>query len=363
MVKPLTETTGFVPLPDEVEAKPGERPAESSEATVTPVEEKVSTSAPETTAGAVSTDSTLQATDTPAPSQSQNLDLSFLSNVGELLAANPDTSIEEMQGAEGLDQAQRQAQEANQTRVEGLRGLLPDNTSVDTSGWELRTGEVDIAGKKYVPVLASLTNPDPPKNANLVKNKDGSASLNFDRRDIKDLSKVVLTEWVTSQGEDQGRGIIDTILNRVASGRWGNSLKSVVDAPKQFSAVNGGIAFNGKVARGVDDISDSVLSSEKGQMVQAFVTNYLNERANGRESVIGDNLNYANREHSTPNNYKWIDRLDGPKLGAHKHGTTDDLQKFRPGKFGISFTDKPEPRLSVDTAKSRMSVLSSLVAD
>lgn len=46
---------------------------------------------------------------------------------------------------------------------------------------------------------------------------DGTLSLSA--ADVLNLKKVLQTEWVQSAGEPQARGIVDTILNRQASGR------------------------------------------------------------------------------------------------------------------------------------------------
>ncbi|QGM46664.1 tape measure protein [Methylocystis heyeri] len=164
-------------------------------------------------------------------------------------------------------------------------------------------------------------------------------SISLTPKEILDLKKTVLTEWVPGQGDMQGKGIIDTILNRRASGHWGDSVTDVVNARKQFSAINGGIAFNGKVARGVDDIPNSALDTARGRQSSSLVDRWLAERAAGAKSVVGDHLNYANRAASTPNNWAWIDTLKGPKFGEHVHGTTEELQKYRPGEFGVKLAN------------------------
>lgn len=166
--------------------------------------------------------------------------------------------------------------------------------------------------------------------------KQFAKSISLTPREVTDLKKTLMTEWVPKQGDMQGKGIIDTILNRKASGKWGDTIGEVVSARKQFSAINGGIPWTkGRIARGIDDIPDSVLAHGRGKLASDLVDSYLPERAAGASSSVGDHLNYANRAHSTPNNFAWIDKLQGPKFGGHQHGTTADLQRWRPGEFGV----------------------------
>ncbi len=174
--------------------------------------------------------------------------------------------------------------------------------------------------------------------------KSFAKNITLSPKEITDLKKTLFTEWVPKQGDMQGKGIIDTILNRKASGHWGDSVTDVVNARKQFSAIAGGQPWApGKIARSVDDIPDSVLLRGRGKMASDLVNNYLPERAAGLPSSVGDNLNYANRAASTPNNWGWIDALQGPKFGAHQHGTTADLQRFRPGDFGVGLPKETVP--------------------
>jgi tape measure domain-containing protein len=188
-----------------------------------------------------------------------------------------------------------------------------------------------------------LPAPVPPANIPHVGKQIGLTP-----KEVVDLKKTLMTEWVPGQGDMQGKGIIDTILNRKASGHWGNSVTDVVNAKKQFSAINGGQPWaNGRVAHSVDDIPDSVLQGGKGKLSSDLADRWLAERAGGAKSVVGDHLNYANRAASTPNNWAWIDKLNGPKFGAHKHGTTADLERFRPGEFGVNLPGQ-KPKQQVD---------------
>jgi hypothetical protein len=159
-----------------------------------------------------------------------------------------------------------------------------------------------------------------------------NGTLYLSDKDIRDIKKVVQTEWSHKGGEKQAEGIIDTILNRVASGKWGNSVKSVADYPKAFSAINGPYS-NGR--HSVDQYNEKIRAD-----VNNIVDKYLKERAKGAESIVGDNLNYANLKFVSPNNKGWTSMLNGPSFGPdpykHVHGTTPDLEKYRPGAFKVA---------------------------
>ncbi|MAP45535.1 MAG: hypothetical protein CMN62_09805 [Sphingobium sp.] len=160
-------------------------------------------------------------------------------------------------------------------------------------------------------------------------------ALALSETDITNIKKTLQTEWVQSAGDAQAHGIIDTILNRTASGHWGDSVSDVVNAYNQFSDINGPIArADGRNA--VEDIPESQISTRVDQMVD----DYLAERAAGAPSSVGSHLNYANPNYSSPNNLGWINALDGPVLGrgdaVHHHGTVPELDRYRPDDFAVA---------------------------
>ncbi|MGF7155847.1 LysM peptidoglycan-binding domain-containing protein [Novosphingobium gossypii] len=159
-------------------------------------------------------------------------------------------------------------------------------------------------------------------------------ALHLSAQDVTNIKKTLQTEWVQSAGDAQARGIVDTILNRQASGHWGDSVADVVNARNQFSDINGPISRrDGRTS--VDQLPESRISSR----VDTLVDTYLAERAAGTPSSVGDNLNYANPHFSDARNLGWINALEGPVLGrgnaVHHHGTTPDLQSHRPGAFEV----------------------------
>ena len=226
--------------------------------------------------------------------------------------------------------------------------VQPSTTTTGEQTFAAPVGKVDRAALPPVSQIAEglrgTISPEVVKPAVQEATKSFAKNITLTPKEITDLKKTLFTEWVPKQGDMQGKGIIDTILNRKASGHWGDSVTDVVNARKQFSAIAGGQPWApGKIARSVDDIPDSVLLRGRGKMASDLVNSYLPERAAGLPSSVGDNLNYANRAASTPNNWSWIDALRGPKFGAHQHGTTADLQRYRPGDFGVGLPKETVP--------------------
>nr|WP_321511095.1 phage tail length tape measure family protein [uncultured Celeribacter sp.] len=208
----------------------------------------------------------------------------------------------------------------------GMMQVTAGSVTISSMG-DLGLGAMGAVAANRTDIPSSILTPS-------VTSFDGT-TLALSAQDIIDLKKTVATEWVQSSGEAQAAGIIDTILNRVASGKWGGSVASVVDAKSQFSDVNGPVAWaSGRSS--VDDIPMSRITSR----IDEVVDSWLMQRAAGARSSIGGNLNYANPNYSDASNLSWINSLSGPVLGAgsaiHQHGTTADLQSWMPNAFAIS---------------------------
>jgi LysM repeat protein len=172
--------------------------------------------------------------------------------------------------------------------------------------------------------------------------------LSLSQTDIDNIKRTLQTEWVQSAGNEQASGIVDTILNRTASGRWGSTVADVVNARNQFSDINGPVSRR-QGRNSVDDIPMSRVS----QRVSDFVDNYLAQRAAGTPSSVGTHLNYANPNFSDARNLPWIMALDGPVLGRgnaiHRHGTTPDLERFRPDAFSVVLPGSAAPQPAGDS--------------
>lgn len=169
-------------------------------------------------------------------------------------------------------------------------------------------------------------------------------TLTLSKQDVIDLIKVTSTEVVThlkgASFEKQAAGVVDTILNRVKSGKWGNSFRSVINARRQFSKITGPSTLNpyGSV--------ESMPWSDVNSKTKNYVLEYLLQRANGKPSIIGGHLNYANKYYSDAYNRRtWVDKFHetaeakglifGSGKSIHAHGTEDYLEKYIPKPFSI----------------------------
>lgn len=178
-----------------------------------------------------------------------------------------------------------------------------------------------------------------PKSQNNITDE-----LVLSNEDIIDIMKVTETEVIKFKTEkyflEQAAGVVDTIMNRTKSGVWGNSVRKVVNADRQFSKITGPKSLDpyGSV--------ENMPMSHVSRKVRNFVNSYLLERANGKKSIIGENLNYANKYYSDEKNRKaWVDKFhneavkNGMILGTgkaiHAHGTVRELRDKMPKPFKI----------------------------
>lgn len=171
-----------------------------------------------------------------------------------------------------------------------------------------------------------------------------SGELILSNEDIIDIIKVTETEVIKFKNEtnfsQQAAGVVDTILNRTKSGFWGDSVRSVVNAYRQFSKITGPKSL--KPYGSVQNMPITAVSSR----IRNFVNKYLIERANGKPSIVGGHLNYANKYYSDDyNRKKWVNAFhdkavsDGLIFGngtaVHAHGTVPELQKHIPKPFKV----------------------------
>lgn len=163
---------------------------------------------------------------------------------------------------------------------------------------------------------------------------NGSEDLHLSAQDVIDIKKTLQSEWVQAAGDDQAKGIVDTILNRLASEHWGPSVATVVNARNQFSDINGPVS-----RRDGRHSVDAYPWAKVSDRVRNFVDAYLAARAGGTPSKVGSHLNYANPHFSDSKNLPWIMALDGPVLGKgnaiHRHGTVPEYDRFRPGPYRV----------------------------
>lgn len=121
-------------------------------------------------------------------------------------------------------------------------------------------------------------------------------------------------------------GIVDVVLNRIASSQFPDDISGVANQDRQFSAINGPPSTR-KYGGRVENVPDGDVPSVLRQTVEE----HLDARMRGEPSLVGGALHYANPHYSSPSNLGWINALEGPTFGdgnrIHVHGTT---QGFTP---------------------------------
>ena len=132
----------------------------------------------------------------------------------------------------------------------------------------------------------------------------------------------------------QVAGVVDTVINRVASDQFPDTVAGVANQKRQFSKITGPKKLDpyGDVSK----VPDSVGPKFFDQAVEA----HLDARSSGVPSSVGGGLHYANPKFSDASNLKWINKLEGPTFGSgqmiHKHGTTAG---FDPVEASLAPTD------------------------
>ncbi|WP_321926877.1 hypothetical protein [Paraburkholderia guartelaensis] len=185
---------------------------------------------------------------------------------------------------------------------------------------------------------------------NFASNGDQTRILRLSDQDVDDLIKVTATEVAASLGDDnlakQAGAVVDTILNRVMSGRanW-STIRSVINERWQFSDIN---APRPSAYGSVQNVPESRVPAR----VRAMVVAHLQDRANGGASLVGNNLSYANPyvlDEASDATRAWVEdvahqaSITGYRYGAghavHVHGTTQGLMPFRPAPYTIELPE------------------------
>lgn len=159
-------------------------------------------------------------------------------------------------------------------------------------------------------------------------------SLNLTQREIDYIGRVVETEVPRSIARrnpdtyaDMVKAVTDTIINRVASPSFPNTVEGVINQNRQFSKIAGPKSYKAKNGKRIalnpyGKVSKAPKASE---LVQNTVNSHIQARINGAPSIVGGALHYANPAYSSRSNQGWISKLDGPRLGVgtavHHHGT------------------------------------------
>jgi len=170
--------------------------------------------------------------------------------------------------------------------------------------------------------------------------------LELSEADIVRIMKVASTEVVPSlkgkNFENQAAGVIDTILNRTASGKFGGSIKEVVNQRWAFSDINA-------PRKGAYGSVDKVPMKRVSKKMEQFVRKYLEERANGKSSSVGSNISYANPNYlgeASTATKKWVREVEkqakasgqiyGSGNAIHVHGTPSADTWKKPSAFYIT---------------------------
>ncbi len=185
---------------------------------------------------------------------------------------------------------------------------------------------------------------------NFVSSKISNKTLRLSDQDVDDLIKVTATEVaLTLNDEDlkkQAGAVVDTILNRRMSGvkNW-NTIRNVINDEWQFSDIN---TPRPSAYGSIQNVPDSRVSVR----VRSLVIAHLQDRAHGGDSLVGNNLNYANPyalgEASAATKI-WVEDVihqantTGYRYGKghalHVHGTTQGLMPSRPAHFTIELPE------------------------
>ena len=152
-------------------------------------------------------------------------------------------------------------------------------------------------------------------------------SVDLSTQDIDYIGRVVATEVDHHYARTDPKtyrsmvnAVVDTVLNRAAAGRYGKTIKDVIDAPRQFSKITGPKSLN---PYGTIEKAPKAPAS-----VQQIVDQHISQRAAGLPSSIGKATDYANPFFSDQQNRTgWIDPMiaaGATKVGrgtsVHYHG-------------------------------------------
>ena len=177
----------------------------------------------------------------------------------------------------------------------------------------------------------------------------GGSSLKLSEQDIVDIMKVASTEVVPGlkgkNFENQAAGVVDTILNRVASGKYGKGVRGVANQRWAFSDIN---APRKSAYGSVQKVPMSRVSKK----MEKFVREYLQKRASGQASSVGENVSYANPYYlgeASKATKAWVREVEkqaestrqryGAGKAIHVHGTPDADKHKMPKPFRVTLED------------------------
>ncbi|KSV75581.1 hypothetical protein N185_17225 [Sinorhizobium sp. GW3] len=173
------------------------------------------------------------------------------------------------------------------------------------------------------------------------------------RQEITDLIKATSTEVDASLPEAMrilmSRAVVDTILNRKASGLFGDTVTAIVNQPWAFSAISSNLPY----AYGtVGKMPDSAIKP----LVRKDAETWLKARAAGVPAQESG-LNFANPFFSSERSKRqWVNEVvreaeasghvygDISRRSVHYHGTAPGLRGQEPKPYTIVLPDGWSPR-------------------
>jgi len=230
--------------------------------------------------------------------------------------------------------------------------------------WERATGAADIATGQPVGTLSntSVLNEKSSKGEPAKTTKAHGNTLSLSEQDVVDIMKVASTEVVGSlkggDFEKQAAGVVDTILNRTASGKFGEGVRGVANQRWAFSDINA-------PRKGAYGSVQNVPMSRVSPKMEKFVREYLAQRAMGRESSVGENVSYANPNYldeASASTKAWVREVEkqakasGQVFGAgkdiHVHGTPSADRGKMPKPFNVAMAGQSMP-ISMGAAQAQ----------
>lgn len=180
------------------------------------------------------------------------------------------------------------------------------------------------------------------------------ANVNLSQRDIDYIARVVDTEVPRSIQRSNPQeyqrmvgAVVDTVTNRMASGKYPTSATGVLNQSRQFSKITGPSFLNpyGSVQQ----------TPRAPESVRNMVADRIAGAAAGEPSAIGGALNYANPNYSSKSSLRgWIDPMInagaqafGVGKNVHYHGTPPGQQPAAP--YTVSAEGIPNGRIPAPT--------------
>jgi hypothetical protein len=117
-------------------------------------------------------------------------------------------------------------------------------------------------------------------------------SISLSPADILRLKKTVTAGYDQSEGEIAAKAAVDSILNRLHSGRWGDNVRAVVNNARSVGADNG--EEPGK--KDPYDVDRLSVDDPRFADVSRLVDEHLLNRAAGTPSIVGNDLGYADSQ-------------------------------------------------------------------